>query len=679
MLAKISPVLKDSLILAGALALVAGGTWAVSQATIEHLLHHDAVATGRVWASYLVKNVEDLDQIAAGQKPSADSQRFFDRVEEVGQVFRYIIYDPQGHVRLVSDDLNEGKDKDKSKDKDDDDDDDEDLAAHNPAAARSIAAGEPLINVEEGQPPTRPPFFAEAYVPVVVAGKTIAIVEVYVDQTEKRNDYHRTFVVSTLALGLLIGLAFGIPAVAWRRRTNEKRIAEDRIRFLAHHDALTGLANRSSLIERMDAKLAHLRRHDDGGLALHVVDIDRFKDVNDALGHDSGDALIVAVAQRLRALAMDDDIVARLGGDEFVIVQTNLADAAAAPGFGQAIIDDLSRPYAINGRDVAITASVGVALAPKDGEDSTLLMKRADLAVNKSKADGRNTVSVFSLEMEADLNERLRLERAIREGLLGDRFELYFQPAVQMPERRVVGFEALLRLRDDRGVPIPPTIFIPIAEQIGLIGPIGTWVLREACKTAKSWPDNLKVAVNLSPAQFAAGDIYATVVAALADSGLEPQRLELEITEGLLLQDSDAVMDQLRKLKDFRIGIVMDDFGTGYSSLGYLWKFPFDKLKIDRTFMQALDADDHENAETIVRTIIDLGQSLNMTVTVEGVENERQIVFVEAGGCDQIQGYYFARPLPASDLAAYIARDLHESLSPKRQAPELACETKATG
>jgi diguanylate cyclase (GGDEF)-like protein len=663
---KMSLVSRDTLVLAVVLALAVGGTWAVLQTTVEHLLHHDAVSTARTWASYLVKNVEDLEEIAAGKKPSVDSQRFFDRVQQVGQVFRYIVYDPRGHIRLVSDDL------------DDDPDEDEDLATHNPDAARAIAADEPLINVEEGKPPTRPPFFAEAYVPVVVNGKTIAIVEVYVDQTEKRNDYRNTFLVSTFALGVLMALAFGIPALAWRRRTNEKRIADDRIRFLALHDPLTGLPNRINLTEKIGLALAKLPERT-GALAMYCVGLDRFKDINDTMGHETGDALIRAVAERLRALAGPDDIVARLGGDEFVVLQTNLPAEDGALRFGRTIVEDLARPFAIQGHEVGVTASVGIAVAPRNGSDAARLMKAADLALYRSKTSGRNTATVFSSEMEADLNERLRLERAIREALAGDHFELHFQPAVQMPERRLVGFEALLRMRDERGAPVAPTIFIPIAEQMGLIGAIGAWVLREACRTAMTWPSPLKVAVNLSPAQFSDDDLYQIVVAALADSGLEPSRLELEITEGLLLKDSEAVLTVLRKLKDFNVGIVMDDFGTGYSSLSYLWKFPFDKLKIDRAFMLALDADDHENAETIVRTIIDLGQSLDVTVTVEGVENERQISFVESAGCDQIQGYYFARPLPASELAAFILRDLRQSLSSARGAEKSPPQIAAAG
>jgi diguanylate cyclase (GGDEF)-like protein len=650
MRSKISTASRDTVFAAGVVAVLFGGTWAISNATVEHLLRHDAVSTAHTWASYLVKNVEDLELIAAGQKPSVDSQRFFDRVKQVGQVFRYTIYDPQGHFRLVSDDL------------DDDPDENQDLATHNPEVIKLIAAGEPMINVEEGKPPTRPPFFAEGYVPVIQEGKTIAIVEVYVDQTSKRDDYRRTFFASTGALGILMALAFGIPAVAWRRRTNEKRIADEHIRFLAHHDSLTGLPNRDQLTGKVSAALQG-RRSRGGHLALHYVDVDRFKDVNDSLGHEAGDALITEIARRLRAIAAPEDVVARLGGDEFVVLQISVVDRIGATQLAQAIIAELARPYVIKRHEIGITASIGVAIAPEHGEDAAQLIKSADLALYRSKADGRNAVRVFSFEMEADLNERLRLERAIRDALIGDRFELHFQPAVQMPERRLVGFEALLRLKDELGVPIPPTIFIPIAEQMGLIGAIGTWVLREACRTAANWPADLKVAVNLSPVQFSDGNLFETVVSALADAGLEPHRLELEITEGLLLKDTAAVMGELHKLKDFNVGIVMDDFGTGYSSLSYLWKFPFDKLKIDRAFMLALDADDRESAETIVRTIIHLGQSLDVTVTVEGVENDRQVNFVEAAGCDQIQGYYFARPLPVTDLASYIV-DHHKATMP---------------
>jgi diguanylate cyclase (GGDEF)-like protein len=648
---------KDGAILSAVLVVLIGGAWTVSEWTVERLLHNDAVSTGQTWAGYLANNVEDLEEIAGGAKPSADSQRFFDRARQVGQVFRYVVYDPDGHLRLVSDTL------------DVDEDEDEDLAKHNPTAARSIAGGQPLIEVEDGKPPTRPPFFAEAYVPVTAKGKTVAIVEVYVDQTQKRNDYRHTFLAATAALGLLIGLAFGIPGVAWRRGVSEKRLADEHIRFLAHHDSLTSLPNRSRMIAGIDSALADARAHG-RAVAIYRIDIDRFKDINDTLGHDRGDEVIQAIAQRLRGLVPEDGAAARLGGDEFTVLRMAVGDEDDVLKLARRIADEVAHPCVIDGKEICVAASIGIAIGPRDGDDAERLMRSADLALDRSKADGRKAIRLYSPEMEVDLNQRLNLERLVRDAVAGARFELNFQPVVKMPERRLDGFEALLRLRDERGEPIPPSVFIPVAEQIGLIGAIGTWVLREACITATSWPPHLTVAVNLSPAQFAGGDLYDTVVAALAVSGLEPRRLELEITEGLLLADSDAVLGQLRRLKDIHVGIVMDDFGTGYSSLSYLWKFPFDKIKIDRAFMSALDAEDHQNAETIVRTIIDLGRSLGMIVTVEGVENDRQVDFVEQAHGDQIQGYYFGRPLPSAEIASHILNDARRSMNSESPASE---------
>jgi diguanylate cyclase (GGDEF)-like protein len=666
MRSKLAAVVKDGAILTAVLVVLIGGAWAISEATVHRLLYNDAVSTGQTWASYLANNVEDIEDIAGGKKPSPESQRFFDRVRQVGQVFRYIVYDPQGHTRLISDTL------------DADDDDDEDLAKHNPEAAKSIADGHPLINVEDGEPPTRPPFFAEAYVPVMGKGKTVAIVEVYVDQTAKRNDYQRTFLGATAALGLLIVLGFGVPAIAWRRGVSKKRLADEHIRFLADHDPLTSLPNRSQLISRIDAAFAD-RREGGERLAMHCVNIDRFKDVNETLGHSAGDSLILAIAERLRTIMPVGGTVARSGGDEFVVLQTGAVAPDSVLSLSQAISAVLSRSYVVGGQSVSITVSIGVAITSPDTDNAARLMKSADLALDRAKAAGGDVIRLYSSDMDEELARRLRLEKTIREAVVNDRFELHFQPVIKVPERRLIGFEALLRLRDDQGAPIPPITFIPIAEQIGLISAIGAWVLREACKTAATWPDDLAVAVNLSPAQFAEGNLSAIVAAVLAESGLEPLRLELEITEGLLLGDSEAVLDQLGRLKQMGVAIVMDDFGTGYSSLSYLWKFPFNKLKIDRAFMLAIEADAPGNAETIVKTIIDLGRSLHMAVTVEGVENDRQARFVEAAGGDQIQGYYFSKPMPASELAPYILSGLREGILPAVPSSKRSARLKNVG
>jgi EAL domain-containing protein (putative c-di-GMP-specific phosphodiesterase class I) len=293
------------------------------------------------------------------------------------------------------------------------------------------------------------------------------------------------------------------------------------------------------------------------------------------------------------------------------------------------------------------------------------LLKSADLALYKSKADGRNCIRFFRLEMDAALLERIELENTVRDAVLHDRFELHYQPVFQLSGRRLIGFEALIRLPAKDGTLIPPLVFIPVAEDLRLIDKIGAWVLRHACRTAMLWPKHLTIAVNLSPAQFAAGSVSGIVAAALEEAGLEPHRLELEITETLLLGDSESVMAELRALKALGVAIVMDDFGTGYSSLSYLWRFPFDKIKIDRSFMQSFDGS-RPDAETVVKTIIGLGRELHMRVTVEGVETAKQAAFLEQVDGDQAQGFFFGRPIPASEIAAGILANFQQA-----QAPEL--------
>jgi diguanylate cyclase (GGDEF)-like protein len=457
-----------------------------------------------------------------------------------------------------------------------------------------------------------------------------------------------------VALSLLTAVAFGIPAIAWYRRTREKLRADAEIDFLAHHDAMTGLANRNQVVEKLRRAL---EASDGVKLALHYVDIDRFQDINDALGHDAGDGLIKSVAERLRAFVGQMDLVARIAGDEFAVLQLETGNVAGAASLARRLCEHLASPYLLNGRQVAATCSIGVAVAPDHGEDAQTLMRGADLALHKSKTEGRNCVRFFSSELETELQARLVLEKTIRDATLNDGFELYFQPLFSVTESNLVGFEALLRLRSDDGTFISPTDFIPVAEEIGLIDRIGAWVLRNACAIAVTWPNHLTVAVNLSPAQFTGTNVFDVVGTTLAQTGLAAERLELEITESLLLGDTGAVRDELARLKALGVAIVMDDFGTGYSSLSYLWRFPFDKIKVDRSFIQAFDAAD-QNAETVIRTIVGLGHSLKMRVTVEGVETTRQADFLRNVACDNMQGFLLGRPMPTVDVAACIAADV---------------------
>jgi diguanylate cyclase (GGDEF)-like protein/PAS domain S-box-containing protein len=449
----------------------------------------------------------------------------------------------------------------------------------------------------------------------------------------------------------------------------EWREAQERIAYMAHHDALTDLANRTQLIEKLNEALASAESQHNG-VAVHFIDLDRFKRVNDTLGHDGGDFLLKTVAERLREIVRADDVVARLGGDEFVIVQTGVKNKDQAAGLAQRLIDLMTVPIELKEQTIVATVSVGIALAPAHGLNPERLLKSADLALYRAKADGRNCIRFFLPEMDAEMQARSRLEWVIRDAVMSERFELHYQPLFKIADRRLIGFEALIRLPAEDGTLIPPLEFIPVAEELRLIDQIGAWVLREACRTAVTWPENLTVAVNLSPAQFSAG-FSGVVAAALKETGLAARRLELEITETLMLGNSQVIMTELRALNAMGVAIVMDDFGTGYSSLSYLWQFPFDKVKIDRSFMQGFEGDNRD-AGTVVKTIIALGRELNMRVTVEGVETAAQAAFLDKADGDQAQGYFFGRPVPVSDVGALILEDFQarHQVPPSARAPE---------
>ncbi len=616
----------------------------ILKATVDYLLYWDATAAAESWARYVAENVTDIEEIADGQQPSAQSMAFLIRTQQIRHVFGFEIINLLGNVQLASDGSKISSIRG---------------AVHSDTAARAAALGRPIISVKEGTPPVRPRIYSEAYLPVIVDGRPQAIVAAYVDLTEQYDHFRNAFLLAALALCLVISGAVGIPTIAWYRRTKEKQRADRRIRFLAHHDALTGAANRAHLSEMLDKALAALPSRGNS-LAVHFIDIDRFKGVNDAFGHDGGDFLLKTFADRLRALTRLDDDVARLGGDEFVVIQTDVDSKDDAEKFAHRLAAALAAPMQFNKHELCATVSVGLAMAPEDGNSSERLLKSADLALYKAKADGRNCVRCFVPEMDATLQAGIELERMVRNAVAHDGFVLHYQPIFQIADHRLVGFEALIRLPAEDGTLIPPLVFIPVAEELRLIGKIGAWVLREACRTAATWPKHLTIAVNMSVAQFEAGGICDVVAAALKETELEPHRLELEITESLLLGDSESVMTELRTLKAMGVAIVMDDFGIGYSSLSYLWRFPFNKIKIDQSFMTGLDSSGRD-AETVVKTIIALGRELNMRVTVEGVETARHAAFVNEAEGDQAQGFFFGKPVPASEIAAGILTDFQRA------------------
>ncbi|WP_053082006.1 bifunctional diguanylate cyclase/phosphodiesterase [Methylobacterium aquaticum] len=445
--------------------------------------------------------------------------------------------------------------------------------------------------------------------------------------------------------------------VGTHRDIGVRKEAENRIAHMATHDALTDLPNRTLFREGLEQCLAGIAQTG-GSCAVLCLDLDGFKEVNDALGHHAGDALLREVAQRLRTVLaaqerVGQDRAARLGGDEFAILLASVGDAGDALALAQALIREIGRPVAIGDQPIQVGVSIGVALAPGHGTDEETILRRADLALYKAKAEGRNTARSFDPAMDAALAERRLLEADLRHALARDEMLLHYQPQIRSACGRLVGCEALVRWQHPSRGLVPPGAFIPLAEETGLIAPLGEWVLRAACREAAGWPRPLKVAVNLSPRQFQQADLPERVLAILTETGLSPDRLEIEITETVIIKDITRALTVLRRLKSLGIRIAMDDFGTGYSSLATLQAFPFDAIKIDRSFVSQLEQ--RPSAAVIVRAMLGLGRSLGIGVVAEGVETEAQRRFLVEEGCEEMQGYLFGRPQPVERLASLMA------------------------
>ena len=481
---------------------------------------------------------------------------------------------------------------------------------------------------------------------------TVSEAESYVDSRQ-----------NTLIHGTIVSKAFQLPNgrgivvtrrpmrgggwVATHEDVTERQKAEAQIAHMAHHDALTGLANRVLLLERLEAALLRVQRGE--RLAVLYLDLDNFKSINDTLGHSAGDALLRAVAGRLRGCMRETDTIARLGGDEFAILQTALEQPTDAEHLAQRLRDAVTTPLDVDGHQVLADVSIGITLAPTDGTESSQLLKNADMAMYAAKCDGRGTFRYFEPGMNARARARRALELDLRNAIVNEEFELYYQPLINLERNEICSCEALLRWHHPERGMITPDEFIPAAEETGLITQIGERVLRKACLEAATWPENITVAVNVSPVQFKNQTLVLTVIGALAESGLSAHRLAIEVTEAVLMQDNEATLATLHQLRDLGVQIVMDDFGTGYSSLSYLRSFPFDKIKIDRSFIN--DVSDMGDASAIVQATTSIATSMNMTTTAEGVETQEQLAKIRALGCTEMQGYLSNRPMRAQDIA----------------------------
>ena len=439
------------------------------------------------------------------------------------------------------------------------------------------------------------------------------------------------------------------------RDITERKRHEEQLKHLATHDELTGLANRTLLLDRLEQSLHYARRS--GRLvAVLLFDLDRFKVINDSLGHAFGDQVLCAVAQRLRKLVREADTLARLGGDEFVILLAEVAEPEDVGLVAAKILQHLAEPLSIDGREIRLTASLGVSLYPRDSDEGAILIRNADMAMYRAKRDGSSTFAFYSPEMNQRIRETLELEGALRQALEREEFRLHYQPKVELASGRIIGCEALVRWHHPQRGMVSPVDFIPLAEETGLIVPLGTWVLKEACRQVRTWQcdgqPKLSVAVNLSARQFRKGDLPQLVSEILHEVGLDPTLLELELTESMVMDDPAGAERTMQTLKDLGVGLSLDDFGTGYSSLNYLRRFPVDSLKIDRSFIRDVATD--PSGASVVTSVIDIAHNLGLTAVAEGVETQEQLAFLTGCGCDMLQGYLFSKPLPAEEFGELL-------------------------
>ena len=631
--------------LASALAILgfslAGGTYLINEQAVGRLLIDDAKARSQDLAQFFEKSLPDIQGILAGESPSAASTSFIRSALDYSDIEKVRLYDPRGRLVLDSDVLRGNAPKVTGN-----------LSNHRPDVQKLVSLGKSIVTMQADEGHGHGQLVAEAYLPILRGGNWVGTAEIYADETRNATKLRQAFTWTSTVIALLAALGFALPALGFYRRTRQKLAADASVQFLANHDVLTELPNRLNFLTQLTRGLN--TGSDRSELtAVHFIDIDFFKEINDRYGHEFGDEALRAISGRLRERLRHGDVAARFGGDEFVVAQFGFRDAVQVERATARIVGAFKTPFQILGHELVITASIGTACAPLDSDSTLTLIANADTASYVVKSRGRNGHCAFESRFNDDKHKRLRLEEIVRAAVAAKSFELYFQPLVKVAGSEIKGFEALLRLRDEAGNAVSPTEFIPVAEDIGLIDELGSWVLEEACKIAAAWPKHLQISVNLSSAQFRRRSVVQSTKTALEKSGIEATRLLLEITESLLLRDTESILEQLRELKTLGVSIVMDDFGTGYSSLGYMLKFPFDRIKIDRSFIDEMDKGS-EQARMVVETIISLGHTLKMNVTAEGVETIEQAAALRAMKCDDAQGYLFSRPVPAGEVAGLL-------------------------
>ena len=515
-----------------------------------------------------------------------------------------------------------------------------------PLGATSSEA--PRVSLYEASGSSTLSHFAALALPLSLHSGERGTLVVYLDQSDQANVLANYFGLIAAIMLLLLGIGIATPVIIAWMGSQERRRAEAQVHYLENHDSLTGLYNRRAFGEMLADSME--RMHQEGThIAVIFLDIDKFKEINDAAEHGGGDAVLREIGGRIHSSLREGDLIARLGADEFAIALVDITNLGDVMAFMNRLVEALRQPVHVAGKEILCTTSVGIALAPADGDNASTILRHAAIALARAKGDGGQRMCFFEQSMDKALQRRRMVEHELRLALGRDEFDVVYQPQYDLATERQCGCEALIRWHHPVHGKIAPGHFIYVAEDTGLIVPIGEWVLRRACGEAASWSDPLMVAVNLSPAQFRDGDIAETVANVLKETGLAPERLELEITENLLINDTEEVLSKLNRLRALGVAIAMDDFGTGYSSLSYLARFPFSKIKIDRQFIRNMTRDPAMRA--IVKTIIALGKSLEITVTAEGVETQEQAAMLREFGCPQVQGFLYGYP-EAADAGA---------------------------
>jgi len=639
-------------------AVIGLSGWLYVQRATEQLLEEEARLDAQAWSDYLSRNLHDLPAIARGETPSAQSVSYLEQARQMGGVYLFRVYDSEGRLKLRSDDFYNR------------------LGLNQPIEkidrnlARAVRRGEAATLLYEGEVVGDPEYFASSILPVKDGGRIAGWLAIHVDQSER----HALFIALAAKVSLVVGALLSIaPLFGFWYRTRQKNRAERRIEHLELRDPVTGLANRTAFMRQVGERLAAMKN--DGPLsALIKIELSGLEAVDQSLGHEAADFMIATLAGRLTAMAPHDSLAARLDHWRLAILVTGIADPIDILRFAKDASAELRAPADWQGHQLSVQALAGIALAPVDGATADELARSARLALDFCKEPGSPGYGFFNPQVVQASRRRMEVQRALNDAVAAQSFRLEFQPVYKIKTGELTGFEALMRLDDPRLGPVSPAEFIPAAEQSGLISRIGAWCLEEACRTAAEWPAHLVVAVNLSPSQFYSGALISEIHRALDLAKFPAYRLEIEITEGTLLRESEVVMEQLRILREMGVAVVLDDFGTGYSSLSYLWKFPFSKIKIDRAFVAALDT--AASARGVLRSIVRLGRGLGLSVTAEGIETTKQLTALRELGCDLAQGYLLGRPARIEDVSAIVLRNFAETM-PQRGREAAAVEVPA--